>query len=111
MEGAAEVIQPTIATPPDEVSSPRKVQEVHVDFLLQEEFCVNPSFLRKFIEDVGLKHIPGDIVRVQRSESDPYGEADLVVVYTLEGSSEKIALLIEDKIRAVFQPQQAERYR
>jgi hypothetical protein len=102
------VTQPTITTPQ---TSDRPVRELHVDFLLEEEFCVNPSFLRKFVEKVGLKHIPGDIVRVQHSVSDGFGEADLEVVYTIEGSNEKVALLIEDKIRAVFQPRQADRYR
>jgi hypothetical protein len=88
------------------------VQEVHIDFLLEEEFSVDPSFLRKFTEAAGQQGTPSQAERVERSVTDRSGEADLIVVYKpLEGDGEKVAILIEDKIRAGFQPRQADRYR
>src|SRR5437870_2266810 len=86
------------------------VSERHVDFLLEEEFCVNPEFLRKFVAAADQNLAPPlQIVDVHPSLSDQHGEADLVVRYKAEGNK-TIALLIEDKIRAVFQPKQALRY-
>ena len=89
------------------------VQEVHVDFLLEEEFNVDPNFLRKFIEAAGKDSSASlQLERVEHSVSDQCGEADLIVVYRrLEGARERVAILIEDKIRASFQPRQALRYR
>ncbi len=93
----------------DKVFAPT-VRELHVDFLLEEEFCANPDFLRKFIEAADRNELPVEIERVEHSVSDQYGEADLIVVYKRLTSGEKVAILIEDKIRAIFQPDQAERY-
>jgi len=89
------------------------VREIHVDFLLEEEFNVSPSFLEHFIKRAR-KDQGGPFSKesVKRSVSDPFGEADLVVVYKQsEGDAKRIAILIEDKIGAEFQPSQAERYR
>jgi hypothetical protein len=87
------------------------VREIHIDFLLEEEFTVNPSFLHHFMEAAGIHDGLVQVDRVQRSLADTFGEADLVVVYRRsEGEDERVAILIEDKIRAVFQPRQAERY-
>jgi hypothetical protein len=58
----------------------------------------------------GRTDVPIDHAHVQRSTADAFGEADLVIVYT-EQSGKRIAILIENKIQAVFQPRQAERYR
>src|SRR6267154_3062122 len=89
---------------------PPNVSERHVDFLLEEEFRVNPAFLKRFVSAVDQKLAPPmDIVNVQLSVCDVFGEADLVVLYRDE-PSRRIALLIEDKIRAEFQPSQALRY-
>jgi hypothetical protein len=89
------------------------VQEIHIDFLLEEEFSVDPNFLRKFIEAAGQDGSAlFEIASVQHSVSDQCGEADRIVVYRqLEGARESVAILIEDKIRASFQPRQAQRYR
>ncbi len=96
---------------PDKCSGPT-VQEVHVDFLLQEEFSVDSSFLQRFIEAASQHGTPLQVQRVEHSVSDNHGEADLIVVYKeVEGSGDRVAILIEDKIRAGFQPSQADRYR
>jgi hypothetical protein len=92
----------------DKILAP-KVRELHVDFLLEEEFCANPEFLKTFVKAAEQEHARIEVIEVKHSESDQYGEADLLVVYSVEGSR-KIGLLIEDKIRAPFQPDQALRY-
>jgi hypothetical protein len=91
-----------------EIRAPN-VRELHVDFLLEEEFCANPEFLKTFVNAAKQEQTPIEVVEVRHSAADQYGEADLLVVYRVEGNR-KIALLIEDKIRAVFQPNQAQRY-
>lgn len=112
------------------------VREVHVDFLLEEEFSVNPSFLRNFIEAAATSFIKTtpenshpqshpefikaalqdgaqfEPERVEHSVSDRHGEADLILVYRhLNGTAQSVTILIEDKIGAIFQPLQPERYR
>jgi|HubBroStandDraft_2_1064218.scaffolds.fasta_scaffold105866_2 hypothetical protein len=86
-----------------------KVRELHVDFLLEEEFFANPTFLRDFVRAAKREDAPLDVIEVRHSAVDQHGEADLIVVYRVEGDR-KVGLLIEDKIRAVFQPDQALRY-
>lgn len=109
------------SSPPEETaggscfakSAGNTVEEIHIDFLLEEEFQVDPGFLRHFLEAAGRNGSdpPGQIERVERSVSDSCGEADLIVIYSSAGESERNAILIEDKIGAPFQPHQAERYR
>lgn len=92
-----------------------QVRELHIDFLLEEEFCSNPEFLCAFLgiaKPALGSQLPeplGEVQSVMRSVPDPYGEADLVVIY-LNSAGSRIALLIEDKLRARFQPEQAMRY-
>jgi len=96
---------------PDNFSGPT-VQEVHIDFLLEEEFSVDLNFLQRFIEAAGQHGPPLQVQRVEHSVSDNHGEADLIVIYKeVEGSGDRVAILIEDKIRAGFQPRQVDRYR
>lgn len=94
------------------------VAERHIDFLLEEEFNCNPSFLSYFVEKAASPSFPAQETRkpkspveieVSRSSTDMFGEADLIVIYSNKNGA-RIALLIEDKIRAAFQPGQAERY-
>lgn len=111
------------------------VKERHIDFLLQEEFNVNSMFLSRFVQaaargfaetaaqndnshnlpafiDTALQ--PGaefELVRVRHSVSDVQGEADLILLYRPAKSNERVAILIEDKIRAPFQDRQATRYK
>jgi hypothetical protein len=88
------------------------VQEVHIDFLLEEEFSVDLNFLQRFIEAAGQHGTPLQVQRVEHSVSDNHGEADLIVIYKeVEGTGDQVAILIEDKIRAGFQPRQPDRYR
>jgi hypothetical protein len=69
-----------------------QVRELHIDFLLEEEFYSNPQFLRGFLDATEPKdacshpdaaRLPDAsalIESVRRSVSDAFGEADLIVV-------------------------------
>ena len=98
------------------------VQEHHIDFILEEEFACNPAFLVWFLEAVKwhsertdidasnvTAHNQWDCMAV-RSVTTEAGETDVLVIYRSAGESERTAILVEDKIRAGFQPAQPERY-
>jgi hypothetical protein len=95
--------------------SSRSIQEFRIDFFLEEEFTVDGDFVRAFMAAAGKDPLSAKCVEyVSHSVSDKYGEADLVVLITTalpSGSAVKLALLIEDKINAGFQPSQPQRYR
>lgn len=102
----------------DEFLSP--VEERHIDYILEEEFSVNPDFLRFFVAQAGIT--AGDKSRIVgyaeesdciavRSATTAQGETDLLVKYGANNGALPTAILIEDKIRAGFQPDQAKRYR
>lgn len=95
------------------------VEERHMDYILEEEFCVSSEFLNFFIEQAGRS--AGDASRFPeprlehgckavRSVTTGSGESDVLVTYH-SSASLPICILIEDKIRAGFQPNQASRYR
>lgn len=102
------------------------VQEHHIDFLLEEEFVCNPSFLTWFLENVQWHphaawngpdthkfmkpHDEWDCKAV-RSVTTGDGETDVLVIYRSASTPGRTAILIENKIRASFQPGQPERYR
>ena len=84
------------------------VRERDVDFLLVEEFLATPKFINYITETLNLPPCT-NIRKVERSINDfGVGETDVLVEY-LNGS-EKLGLLIENKLDALFQPRQAERY-
>lgn len=84
------------------------VLERDTDLLLLEEWCVNAGFAEWLLERFGISE------RYSRfdgyhSVTDPrYGESDLLLI--AENDSDKIALLLENKIDAAPQENQAERY-
>jgi hypothetical protein len=102
----------------DKLVSP--VEERHIDYILEEEFSLNPDFLRFFLEQARLTAInkgrivgfadESDCIAV-RSATTGKGETDVLVKYGVQNGSLPTAILIEDKIRAGFQRDQAERYR
>jgi hypothetical protein len=97
------------------VRSSRSIQEFRIDFFLEEEFTVDINFVRAFVAAACKDTLSVKCVEyVRHSVSDKYGEADLVVLTTAalpSGHVVKLALLIEDKINAGFQPSQPQRYR
>ena len=86
------------------------VSERDMDLLFLEEFALNNDFRNLFIrsiKDVNLATYR--IISEEVSFVDPVlGESDLTII--LENGGHKVALLIEDKINAVAQPRQYERY-
>lgn len=86
------------------------VSERDMDLLFLEEFAVNKDFLNLFIhkiEDTDLANYK--VVSEEVSFVDAaLGESDLTII--LERDGHKVALLVEDKINAVAQPRQYERY-
>ena len=85
--------------------------ERDIDILLAEEFAVSPAFAAWFLGFTGFAGCQATVVDVFVSKSDGTGESDLVVVYEEADASRRFALLIEDKIDAVLQPEQEKRYR
>ncbi len=96
------------------------VQEEHIDFLLEEEFCCNSNFLNWFLktglaggatqQEVSWQPSDKHGSHAVRSVTTERGESDVLVTYRA-GDEATVALLIEDKIGAVFQDAQAARYR
>jgi hypothetical protein len=86
------------------------VPEIHLDFLLWEELQVDRNFLREFAKAIGERDELDAWVEVQHSVTDLWGEADLIARYRTK-SGLTVAILIEDKIGAAFQPDQAKRYK
>ncbi len=113
---------------PEEISSlavasrRSPVQEHHIDFLLEEEFAASPGFLT-FVLGAASEHcgesweagLPAASSQPNcssiRSVTTDQGETDVLVIYKSTEVFGRVAILIEDKIRAGFQPNQAERYR
>jgi len=89
--------------------------ERDMDLLLLEEFHCSSEFRQTFFNavatqgaDLNTAEYP-HLLSARHSVHDIYGEADLVVIFDNK-QGKKWTLLIEDKINADFQPDQAERY-
>jgi len=85
------------------------IQERDIDLLLMEEWCVNPDFAEFFLGRI--MSVDFDITDRTAWHSitdDAYGESD--VVLTFRNGEQRIAVLVEDKIDAIPQPDQATRY-
>ena len=83
--------------------------ERDIDLLLAEEFSVNPAFAGWFVSLTKFAGRTAEVVEVHVSKADTQGESDLVVVFA-EPSGHRFAILIEDKLDAPLQPDQAARY-
>lgn len=93
----------------------RSIQEQRIDFLLEEEFACNIDFLRSFVAQCGLacepQLLPEKVLHESRHGST---WIDLLVIFEAIGPKQedvRVALLVEDKITAPPQPDQAERYK
>ena len=89
------------------------VVERDIDLLLLEEFLSSELFSRWFIQNAlhppGRSNDLGQVRRAGRSVTQSMGESDLEIVFEAADGS-RTYLLIENKVNAVFQPAQAERY-
>jgi hypothetical protein len=84
--------------------------ERDLDLLLAEEFAVNPTFAERFKALTKFGSEPATVADFWVSKSNSLGESDLIVVYQWD-DGRRFALLIEDKVDANLQSNQAERYR
>jgi len=85
--------------------------ERDIDLLLLEEFHSSQAFQRWFLSQI-LENEPSNGARLLSAEHsihDSEGESDLRIFFELE-KSRKILFLIENKLTASFQPNQADRY-
>ncbi len=88
------------------------VLERDLDLILLEELHVSPSFRAWLFENVlGQNHSYAEFVGAWRSMSNEFGESDIVAIAKDQKNGRSIALMIENKIAAPFQPNQPERYR
>jgi hypothetical protein len=87
-----------------------RMYERDVDLLLAEELDVNPAFANHIKSFTKFAGEPATVAEFWVSKSNNLGESDLVVVYQRSDGS-RFALLIEDKVDASLQPDQAARYR
>ncbi|HEY5331606.1 MAG TPA: PD-(D/E)XK nuclease family protein [Acidobacteriaceae bacterium] len=86
--------------------------ERDIDLLLAEEFWVSPDFAKWFLaQTLNFAETDAQVEEVFVSKGDAAGESDLVIIYRMPSGEGRFALLIEDKIDAIFQPRQLERYR
>jgi hypothetical protein len=83
------------------------VSERDVDLLLLEEFVASPKFLSWFVRRLKLKGRT-QLTSAQPSVSTMNGESDVELRLLL--GTQRLLILIEDKIDAVLQPRQAARY-
>ena len=83
------------------------VCERDVDLLLLEEFVASEAFVSWFAAKIGLS--AGRLAGCARSVTSSTGESDLDL--TLDVGDHIVKVLIENKVDAMFQPRQPERYR
>lgn len=87
------------------------VTERDIDLLLLEELTVSEAFARWLVARVfSSGPVLQRVLSVRHSVCDASGESDLELIFSDE-SGRRLAVLIEDKIDAPAQPDQADRYR
>ncbi len=90
------------------------VYERDMDFLFMRKLAQDKDFIRRFflhdkeLVEKGYDKADFSVNKVAHSVTTEDGESDIEVVLFIAGK--KVALLIEDKIDAVAQPDQEERY-
>lgn len=85
---------------------PFNAQERDIDILLLEEMHCNSAFVSWIAGRVGIEG--ATLVSAEHSVYKGNGETDVLAV--IDCARGRIALMIEDKIGAAMQPEQAERY-
>jgi hypothetical protein len=85
------------------------IEERELDLLLLTELHGSPDF-RQFVVQKATGRAEQAFQGAWRSVFDSLGETDVLLLSDVEGIG-RVAFMIEDKIDAVFQDRQAERYR
>ena len=83
------------------------VSERDIDLLLLEECIASVDFRSWFLEQMGIENV-ASLSEASRSVKTDSGESDLEL--TLQGGAGVVKVLVENKIDAVFQPTQPQRY-
>ena len=94
----------------DSINFIEAVTERDVDLLLLEELSVSNGFVAWLIGQTTKDSNPTRLGVWHSLMDAEFGESDLILTYQ-NGTSRRHALLIENKIDATVQPEQAERYR
>ena len=115
----------SLGTPDREDIGVSRGREARLDLVLAEELSVDHDFARWFLADAGKwRRRPGlpngelDRVRARINQwedgsglpAEAHGETDIELVLRWR-SGDELVVLIEDKVWALFQDRQAERYR
>lgn len=87
-----------------------RIYERDVDLLLAEELAVNPTFADRLKSMTKFSSDTASVAEFWVSKSNNLGESDLVIIFQRDDGG-RFALLIEDKVDANLQPDQANRYR
>jgi hypothetical protein len=85
---------------------PFSINERDLDLLIVEQLHTSQLFVKWLTDELGLTGARFD--RALHSVVAEHGETDVLVFFKM--GSKRVAVMIEDKIGAAFQPQQAERY-
>lgn len=85
-----------------------KVRELHIDLLLLEEFYSSDSFNTWFLTQTTGMDVANLVKRTDHSVYELERESDLEIAY--ESKDGEVLFLIENKINASFQKEQAEDY-
>jgi len=85
----------------------KNIQEKDIDFVLINEFSINPEFVKLYNCSIDLSKYR--VVEVIHSlMDDMLGESDITVIFS--NGINRHALLIENKINAIAMPEQSNRY-
>ena len=88
-----------------------RVRERDLDVLLLAHLTTSEAFRALVMQHASGKKLPHTVLRCQVSVGTDAGETDLLLVVRLDPGARRLALMLEDKIDAAFQPEQAARYR
>ena len=95
---------------PDDLPKLEAIAERDIDLLLMEEFESGSGFLEWFIGVTARWPTEGlEVLGAWHSVSNEHGESDVLVLVGEPGGG-RLALLIENKVDAPPQPEQAQRY-
>ncbi len=89
-----------------------RVYERDLDILLAAHLTASEAFRALVMQHALGEAVPHTVLGCQVSASTDAGETDLLLVVRLNtGKGDRLALMLEEKIDAAFQPEQASRYR
>lgn len=85
------------------------VCERDLDLFLQEQLISSSAFCTWFTSKLGLEGINEVAESVERGQTDQTGESDITAIFQIDDGT-KVAIYVENKIKATFQKEQYNRY-